>query len=75
MYTDYIVNVLFIFCRYEMKLFVVMVSLFHVVKSQGIYIYIYTYSVNIHILHYKIGICYFSAKHAVLWRKSKYWLA
>jgi hypothetical protein len=24
---------------------------------------------------YKIGICCFSAKHAVLWRKSKDWLA
>ena len=25
--------------------------------------------------HYKIGICCFSAKHAALGRKSKYWLA
>ena len=24
---------------------------------------------------YKIGICYFSAKHASLWRKNKDWLA
>ena len=24
---------------------------------------------------YKIGICCFSANHAALWRKSKYWLA
>ena len=25
--------------------------------------------------HYKIGICCFSAKHAALRRKNKYWLA
>ena len=43
LYIDYIVNVLFIFCRYKMKLFIVMVSLFHVVKLQGKYVYIYIY--------------------------------
>ena len=43
LYIDYIVNVLFIFCRYEMKLFIDVVSLFHVVKSQGKHIYIYIY--------------------------------
>jgi hypothetical protein len=45
LYIDYIVNVLFIFCRYKMKLFIVMVSLFHVVKSQGKYAYKYICSV------------------------------
>jgi len=38
LYIDYIVNVLFIFCRYKMKLSIAMISLFHIVKSQGKYV-------------------------------------